>query len=73
MTRPSTSKLALQAKVRLMKWVAHTRYVLLANAPVAMSSLSTSEKYGFAAFSLGVVSINLLSGVVLWLVVKAKL
>lgn len=68
----STSKLALQAKVSLMKWVAHTRYILLANAPVAMSSLSASEKFGFAMFSLGVVSINLLMGFALWLVVKVK-
>lgn len=72
MTRPSTSKLALQAKVRMMKWVEHTRYILLANAPVAMSSLAASEKFGFAIFSLGVVSINLLMGFALWLVVKAK-
>lgn len=72
MKNQPTSKLVPQAKVRLMKWVSHTRYILLANAPVAMSSLSASEKYGFAIISFGVVSINLLMGIALWLVVKAE-
>jgi len=72
MTTQSTSKLAMKAKASLMKWVHHTRYILLANAPVAMSSLSVSEKFGFAMFSLGIVSINLLMGFAMWLVVKAK-
>lgn len=40
--------------------------------PIAMSSLSTSEKYGFAVLSLGVVGVNLLSGFALWLVVKTE-
>jgi len=68
----STSKLELQAKARLMKWVTHTRYILLANAPVAMSSLTASEKLGFATFTLGVISINLLMGFALWMVVRSK-
>lgn len=72
MKTSSTSKLALKAKTSLVKWVHNTRVILLANAPVAMSSLSVSEKFGFAMFSLAIVGIHLLMGFALWLVVKAK-
>lgn len=68
MKRKLSSKQSDQARDELAACIKTSLFALLANAPVAMTDLPSSAKWGFALMTVSVVVLRMAAGAAIWFV-----